>query len=206
MKELNKIIEDDEKILWEGKPNFMPFFFRGVWASLPIGTAFLVAGVLILISSYGKFVDNLTSFLISLPFLFVGSIIGIYWPLLRIWIYKHTYYGITNKRTIFQTGIIGRDFEILDFDKITNTQVNVGVFDKLFSKSSGSILISSSGDYSVNLYSHLPINRTLSNIPNPYEVFKFFKKVSYDVKTDIEFPNQYRPKINPGFKTSYKPK
>ncbi len=43
----------------------------------------------------------------------------------------------------------------------------------------------------------------ISNIENPYDVFKFFKKVSHAVKTDIHFPNLYRPDINPGYKTRY---
>ncbi|OVE74626.1 hypothetical protein BVX95_01720, partial [archaeon D22] len=41
-------------------------------------------------------------------------------------------------------------------------------------------------------------------IQNPEEVFKFFKKVSYDMKTDVQFPNKLRPKNNPGYNTNYK--
>ena len=206
MKELDKIIEDNETVFWEGKPNFWPFTLSGVLISLTVGLIFLIIGIYIFSSIFEIIDDKLTPFLISLPFLFVGIIFGIFIPCYRILLYRRTYYAITNKRVLFQTGIIGRDFEILDFDKISNAQVNVGIFDKLFSKSSGSILLSSSGDYSTTVYSYLPIGRTLSNIPHPYEVFKFFKKVSYDVKTDIEFPNQYRPRRNPGYKTAYKPK
>jgi len=47
---------------------------------------------------------------------------------------------------------------------------------------------------------------TISNIPDPYEVFKLFKKVSHDVRTDIEYPNKLRPKTNPGYKSDYKPR
>ena len=126
-------------------------------------------------------------------------------PIYKALAYRHTYYAITNKRVLLQTGVIGRDFQIVDFDKITNAEVNVGIFDKLFSRNSGSILISSAGTFTYG--KHGPIARpyTLSNIPNPYDVFKFFKKVSHAVKTDIEYPNQYRPKTNLGYRTSYNP-
>ena len=31
----------------------------------------------------------------------------------------------------------------------------------------------------------------------------FFKKVSHDVKTDIQYPNEYRPKNNPSYQSGY---
>jgi prolyl-tRNA synthetase len=37
------------------------------------------------------------------------------------------------------------------------------------------------------------------NITNPYEAFKFFKQISHDVRSDINFPNKLRPSENPGY-------
>jgi hypothetical protein len=45
----------------------------------------------------------------------------------------------------------------------------------------------------------------LSHVPHPYEVFKFFQRAEYDVKTDLEYPNRFRPPENPGYPTSYPP-
>lgn len=96
---------------------------------------------------------------------------------------------------------------MIDFDKITNAEVNVGLFDKIFSKSSGSIIISTAGAFKVNRYgSRIAAPYALNNITNPYEVFKFFKKITFDVKTDMQYPNQYRPEINPGYNTRLKAK
>lgn len=141
-----------------------------------------------------------------LPHFWVGIVLIVGIPLYQLLVYKHVYYAITNKRVLFQKGLIGRDFEIVDFDQITNAEVNVGVFDTLFGGKTGSILISTAGSitYQRGIGSQRPY--TLRNIENPYEVFKFFKKVSHAVKTDIQFPNQYRPTTNPGYKTEYNPK
>lgn len=80
------------------------------------------------------------------------------------------------------------------------------MFDKLFSKSSGTILISTAGSFVQGKYGPVAAPKRLRHIPEPYEVFKFFSKVSHDVKTDIEYPNKYRPKTNHGYKTAYEPR
>ncbi|MBU5678594.1 MAG: PH domain-containing protein [Candidatus Aenigmatarchaeota archaeon] len=129
-------------------------------------------------------------------------------------VYKNVFYGITNKRVTIQNGLKGIDFNIIDYDQITNASVNVDLIDKLFGSNSGSITIytpsivqiSRGGIFSS---SRVPMSITtpyaIRHIDNPYEVFKFFKKVSHDVKKDIEFPNKYRTDRNPGYKTGYKP-
>jgi uncharacterized membrane protein YdbT with pleckstrin-like domain len=83
--------------------------------------------------------------LILFPHFWIGLILVFGYPIYKFLVYKYTYYAITNKRVIIQKGLIGRDFEIVDFDKITNAEVNVGVLDKLFGGNSGSILISTAG-------------------------------------------------------------
>ncbi len=108
-------------------------------------------------------------------------------------------------RVIFKKGLIGRDFEMVDFDQMTNAEVNVGLFDKVFEGgNSGSILISTAG--SITYRRHDPVQKpyTLRNIEKPYNVFKFFKKVSHAVKTDIQYPNKYRPEKNPGYNIKVK--
>jgi hypothetical protein len=141
-------------------------------------------------------------FWIGLGMLFGPSIYSIL-------VFKHTYYAITDKRIIMQTGWIGRDFHIMDFDQITNSYVNVGIFDKIFGKgNTGSIIIITAGltaDTPGQNGLQKAFNSSLMSISNPYEVFKFFKKAQYDVKTDIEYPNKLRPNTNPGYQTNYKP-
>lgn len=201
MRELDKILDKNEKVFWEGKPNFWPFFLAGLFLSL-FGLIFLIAGAIILIQGIktGNFL-----FLVF-PHFWIGIVFVFGIPLYKALVYKYTYYAITNKRVILQKGLIGRDFEMVDFDQITNAEVNVSIFDKIFSRNSGSILISSAGTFIYGRHGPIAKPYTLNNIQNPYKVFKFFKKVSHAVKTDIQYPNKYRPKTNLGYRTDYNPK
>ena len=80
------------------------------------------------------------------------------------------------------------------------------MFDKLFGGKTGSIKISTAGSFTNTQPSAENKPHTISNIFNPYEVYKFFDKVEHDVKTDIEYPNKMQPPENPGYRTDYDPK
>ncbi len=201
MRELEKILNKNEKVFWEGKPKFWPFFLSSFTASF-FGLIFLIVGSFIFIQ--GIKTGNLL-FLVF-PHFWLGLLFVFGVPIYRALVWKYTYYAITNKRVLLQKGLIGRDFEMIDFDQITNAEVRVGILDKLFGKNSGSILLSSAGTLTYTRQGPVQRPYNISNVENPYDVFKFFKKVSHDVKTDIQYPNKYRPKTNPGYKTSYNPK
>jgi uncharacterized membrane protein YdbT with pleckstrin-like domain len=157
----------------------------------------------------GFFIKTSKTLIVISPisiFILIGLILFLGVPIYNLLNYTNIYYAITNKRVLFQSGVIGRDFKIVDFDQITNAQVNVGILDKLFGDDSGSILVSSAGTFVTTRQGQVARPYTLRNIENPYDVFKFFKKVSHDIKTDIYYPNKLRPKSNPGYKTGYNPK
>ena len=207
MRELDKVLDQNEKVFWEGKPKFWPFLLGGSIITIIFGLfwmVFLIPFIVIAainISQGGLFGWGI----FLLPHFWVGIVLVFGIPIYQILVYKHVYYAITNKRVLFQKGLIGRDFEMVDFDQITNTEVNVGVLDKLFGGGSGSILISTAGSFTYTRRGAVQKPYTISHIDNPYEVFKFFKKVSHAVKTDIQFPNKYRPETNPGYGTDYNP-
>lgn len=209
MRELDKVLDENEKVFWEGKPKFWPFLLGGSIFTMIFGLFWMLflipfVGFAIFDIISGSHILGFGIFL--LPHFWIGFFLVFGIPIYQILVYKHVYYAITNKRVLFQKGLIGRDFEIVDFDQITNAEVNVGLFDKLFGGNSGSILISTAGSAAHERRDLVLKPYTLRNIKNPYNVFKFFKKVSHAVKTDIQFPNQYRPSKNPGYKTSYNPK
>ncbi len=210
MKEFEKVLDQNEKILWDGHPVFWPFLLGGSVVTTLFGLFWMVF-LLPFISlaafdiMFGSHIFGFAIFL--LPHFWIGLLLVFGIPLYQFLSYKYTYYAITDKRVIFQQGVIGRDFDFIDFDQITNAQVNVGFLDKVFNNgSSGSILISSAGSFTVTRNGTVQKPYTMRNIPNPYDVFKFFKKVSHDVKTDIHYPNKLRPAENPGYKTEYDPK
>ena len=187
MLELHRVMERGERLLWKGKPAFWPFVLAGF-----LGPSFTLVAVLVglllvargLVSGAGPFA--------------VASELGLGVALVacgiayRGLVHRHTYYGITNRRVIAQGGLVGREFETVDFDKMAGAEVNVGVADKAFGKGSGSIVAESAGGFC-----------TLRNVRRPYEVLRFLKKASFDVKTDIAFTNKYRPRENPGYRSRY---
>lgn len=200
MQEFDKILDRREKVLWTGKPRFWPFFLS-ITPSAVFGLFFFLIGLLVI-------ADGLSAgnpWFILIPHFWIGVFMVFGAPIYRLLVFNHTHYAITDKRILFQGGVVGRDFEMLDFDQITNADVTVGVLDKIFGGGSGSISLASAGTFTYTRRGAILRPYTIRNIPNPYEVFKFFKKVSHDVKTDIEYPNKYRPRTNPGYRTTYRP-
>lgn len=200
MEEYTQILNDNEKVLWKGKPQFAPFLAKS-FIVVPFGLFFL--GFSIFWTINASAVPGIFS-LFGIPFILAGLSV-VFSPLYSLLVYRNVYYVITDKRVILQGGVIGRDFEIIDFDKIQSSNVNVGLSDKLVGQNSGSIsidagrIISRKNGSESNPYK-------LNSISNPYKAFEFLKSVSFDVKTDIEYPNALRPKNNPGYETEYNSK
>ena len=213
MKEIEKVLDKNEKIFWEDGPSFAPFVLSKSVITIAFGLLWLIfVGAFMMMATFmssatGGFggLFDVVSIMMLLPHLFIGFAILLGPSIYSVLVHKHTYYAITDKRILIQKGVVGRDFEIVDFDKISNAEVNIGLFDKMFGNT-GSILLTTAGSLTYSRQGPVSRPYILSNVKNPYEVFKFFKKVSYDVKTDIQFPNKYRPNVNPGYKTKYKPK
>lgn len=203
MRELDKVLNKKEKVLWEGRPEFWPFIFSRSAIITVVGFFWLLFFLPMLLMGAGLGGLGFLWWIVMLPFFLVGAILTLGMPIYNILLYGNLFYAITDKRVIIQTGVIGRDFDITDFDQITNAEVDVGFFDVLFGKRTGSIKVSTAGTYTSGEQGIVPSPYLLSNVQNPYYTFKFFKKVSHDVKTDIYYPNKLRPKTNPGYNTKY---
>ncbi len=193
MQEFEKILNENEEIIWESRPKLLPFLSPSSIRDIGmLVVAFLVAPLFMML---GLLIFSLfLSLLLSVPdILFISYFV----PVLSLVVYKillcrKTKYAITDKRIIVQTGIIGRDFSFIDFDQITNIEVDVNIFDLLFSKSSGTILVFSAGNIKTYRDGSVPEPYKMQHVPDPYLVFKKLKGVSLDVKTDIKYPNLMR--------------
>lgn len=207
MRELEKVLDQNEKVFWEGTPSFWPFLFGGSIVATCLGLFWMIFLIPFILMAAADIVSGSHVFgfgILLLPHFWIGIILVFGIPIYQILSYKHTYYAITDKRVILQKGWIGRDFEMVDFDQITNSEVNVGIFDKIFGRgNTGSILISTAGSLTYARQGVAQKPYTIRNVNNPYDIFKFLKKTSYDVKTDIEYPNKLRPDENPGYQTNY---
>ncbi|MEK6968673.1 MAG: PH domain-containing protein [Nanoarchaeota archaeon] len=222
MRELDKVLDSNEKVIWEGTPKFLPYLFGTVLFGslariimflffLPFLLMFLMPFYMIIFLLVFGFLKTIgVSFAVATGIslfsilIFYGFIYFVVIPIFVYLSYRNLYFAITDKRVILQSGIIGRDFKMADFDQISNAEVDVGIFDKIFGGKTGSISVYTPGNVRQTRYGTINVPHKLANILDPYEVFKFFKKASFDVKTDISYPNKMRPKTNPGYNTQYK--
>lgn len=194
MNELNKVLNADERVLWQGKPVFFPYYMsKGISVTL---FGLFWTGIII-VGFGGHFPQSLMIYL----FLLIGIGMIILPPILAALSYLNLYFAVTDKRIIIQSGIIGRDFKFLDFDQITDANVDVNIIDKMFG--TGTINISSPGTVTIHK-GRTSYGFSFGNVSSPYEVFKFVKRTEFNVKTDINYPNQLRPTTNPGYNTQYK--
>ncbi|MFH1977892.1 MAG: PH domain-containing protein [Candidatus Aenigmatarchaeota archaeon] len=202
MPTIDYLLDPGEKVIWRGKPKFWPF----VWPSLiiiPFGVIFMAIPIAM------AFLAGFGVYLFIIPHFWIGVIMVVGAPLYSMLVHKHVEYAITDKRVMVQKGLIGRDFNTIDYEKIQDVSVNVGIIDKIFN--CGTIISTSAGylrNYQGGAHGNtfsVPGN-LFKSIPEPYEVYKLLKKVVLDVKTDINYPNKYRPDTNPGYGTKYRGK
>ncbi|MDR2171729.1 MAG: PH domain-containing protein [Planctomycetaceae bacterium] len=184
-------------MFWVGAPNFWAWMSSAV-VVLPIGFLWGIFDLAFYMfwssmpfpSAFGYFV---------LPFLAVhsfpcwGSVLYVLWLYLS---YNNVAYTFTNKRVMMRSGLLGIDYQIIDYDKIHDIQVNVNPFEKYLNV--GSILFNTG----IDLRGHV-ISKRFYGIENPYEIFRRIKEISLDVKADLNYPNANRPETNPGYKTKY---
>jgi hypothetical protein len=196
MSDIQKVLAPGEKILWEGKPQFWPFIF----SALPI---LLIAAIFIFVSVATNGGDGFAVDFSDGAFttLILAALVGPGYFLYQLIVYRFVYYVITDKRTLIQAGVIGRDFTGIEHDAVVSTSVYVGLTDRVFGKNSGTVKILHSGSASSKRGTPQPTG--LVSVTDPYAVYQLFNKTSHDVRTDIQYPNAMRPENNPGYKTEY---
>jgi len=118
-------------------------------------------------------------------------------------------YAITSKRTIIKSGLIGTDFQSIVFDQIKNVFVSVGIMGKIFNV--GTIKIdlgqtethtTSSNNGRSSSTSTNPVYETLSDIDNPYEVYKYFQQTLEGRKESLYSGAAYKESHPEGFEKS----
>lgn len=118
MNEIAQILEPKEKVVYEGKPEYAPYMAANLFASI-------LAGIFI-----GVFLGLLSKSIILA--VSIGIVILILGIVITNIAYARIHYSITNKRAIIQKGIIGRDFKSIDYDRMQNVSVDVGILGVIF--------------------------------------------------------------------------
>ena len=195
-----------EKLLWSGKPKKSVFILENVFQMLPfalIWLAFDAFFIVMMVKTSGSMPEGMWLFLI--PF-FALHLLPVWLWLSKVLTankrYKNTEYCITDKRVIIKSGFIGMQVNSLMMKDIANVDMRRGILDTMFGV--GDVYISTVG-VPVATRNRASFGNAIIDIPDALEVMQLIQKVSYDIKSDIGFPNAMRPDSSPGYKTEYNP-
>jgi len=182
MSYIDNVLERSERKVWEGKIN-RKVMFTGLIIGLVIViliSAFFFVKETIDYTSNGK-PKQIGGFTIGIIVLVVGMLI----IFLNFFSNLVVEYGITNKRIIIKSGLIGTDYKSIYFEQISQVVVDVGLIGKIFGTGNlkidtGKTETYSSGGARVGGVSHQSIRTrtmydTLKNIDNPYEVYNIIQ-------------------------------
>jgi uncharacterized membrane protein YdbT with pleckstrin-like domain len=180
LSKFDKLLNANEKIIWSGKPVRKAFILSGV-VSIPFGLIFMAFAIFWMWTAASGGAPYFFS-LFGLVFVLIGFGIVFGPSLLQLLRYRNTEYVITDKRVITQTGAIGLDTRFVDFEKIQEVYVQIGVMDRLFG--TGSVYAMTAGfsgfgprgGYGYG-YGGFAFNRpSLSALKEPYEVQKLLQE------------------------------
>ena len=197
--EFDSVKNDNEEIMWIGKPLFLPYALSSLWSGVGL-VSFIFFGIILskcAKNQDGSKVDLNSNWIFILPVLFFLAEV-----VYKLFSFSNTSYAYTNRRVMMRTGFIGTSFKSIDYDKISDIEVTVSFIERYFNV--GTIKFFS-GRTQTDEGKTTKLYDNWEAIANPYEVFKLVKKVSVDIKTDYNYPNALRPESNPGYNTKYNP-
>lgn len=200
--DISNMLMNGEKILWKGKPVKSAYILNSILTLAPFGIFWLLIDTFII-----------TTLVASGAFEKMGLFIIVFFALhlfpVWMWIsncltsfkrWKNTDYVVTDKRILVSSGFIGIDYKNIYYKEIKDVSLKVGIIDRILNV--GDIYIQGSNVVMSNqANSKVTI---LYDISNPYETFKIIQKIILDIQTDMNYPNDLRPKENHGYNTEYK--
>jgi hypothetical protein len=196
LNEIDAILDPNEKILWRGKPQY----FAYILSACPAVLMGIFWSMFLVPFYWAVFTKKFPIFVWVVLGPHTAVALGLLTaPLWASLFYPYIEYAITTKRIIMKSGFFARNFETLDYALLTDISISIGPVGRL--TTTGDILFMSG----MGMFTEKTGKHKLQAIEQPYEVFKLLKQTYFDVKTDMQFPNQMRPMINPGYQTQYRP-
>lgn len=160
-------LEDGEKVLWQGKPEFGPFILSGFGGIIP-GLAFFIFSLFWTVSAGGMGAPS-EFIIIGTLFMLIGLFILLGGPIAQWLRYNNTEYVITDRRIITQTGAIGLDTRYIENEWVREVYVNVSIMDRLFG--TGSVMVSTASGM-IGGTGPNAMRPALASLADPYAVQK----------------------------------
>ena len=198
--ELRNLVNNGEKILYEGKPSKKCFIFESIFnPMMPFAIIWAIIDFGIIGTSL--FFSDSNFFVFIIPFMLLH--------LMPVWIYlggvlfsfrkyKNTYYIVTDYGVYISNGIFVKQYNQKPFSELSHVDLHRGIFDQKFN--TGDIVLTSNQLSTNNTVRAMSI----ASIENYTEVYNLVKKLQKDIYTDVMYPNDKRPPENHGYHTEYK--
>lgn len=190
---IEDIIDEDEKILWRGKPYrksfilssfFRMFFFAIIWL------AFDTFAIVMIVSTGIK----------EWWFILI-MVIFFAFHLLPVWAWisnivtaskrqKREEYAFTERRIIIKSGIISSNIQSINYSSIDSINMKVGLIERACKVADIYIVYNNK-------------KAILEDLSDPYFIYHKLQKIANDIKADIIYPNALRKEENTGYKTNY---
>lgn len=185
---IDAVIDSSEKILWDGKPDKFLYILGAIQAYLSLIIFAIVSYFAIFFLIGEKDAQIFVYFAFLLTLLIISGYIY------RIFNWKHVRYVVTDKRIYIESGVIGRDIDLIEFLDVKEPIMSVGYLEN--SRGKGTIqmnpYISRSGRRPVTRYAY-----SLVHVADPQLVFQIIKQQSMTIRADASFSNANRPEENP---------
>ena len=199
--DLKQLINENEKILYEGKPNKKCFVFESIFnPMMPFALLwgiidFSILGGTLFFSGESKIGFFIIPFMLLhlMPvWIYLGGVI------FSVRKYRNTYYIVTDSGIYVSGGIFSKTYNHKPFAELSHVDLHRGIFDQMFNV--GDIITTSSQFTNNNSNASISI----CSISNYIDVYNMVKKLQKDIYTDVMYPNDKRPSENHGYNTEYK--
>ncbi|WP_071441265.1 PH domain-containing protein [Traorella massiliensis] len=185
------LIKNNETILSQMKPDKFCYCFLPSLRMLPIAIIWGCFDIVFIVSFLQVASGPMLLLLIAFFAIHLYPCYSVFTSYIRRRIeWENVQYAVTDHRVIQVGGALGVEVRSIDHHEIDHVNITMGLIEKL--KHVGSIHITSDSG-----------KIDFISINEPVKVYKMLTRTSFDVKSDIEYPNALRPGNNPGYQTKY---
>lgn len=200
MVDLRTVIGENEKIIWEGKPDKKCFILESIFNPLlPFALLWGCIDIFVLgqigFNEAAGFVIPFMLLHMMPVWMYLGGII------LSLRKYRNTYYIITDVGLYVSGGAFSYSYDMRPWAELSDISLHRGIFDQQLGV--GDVICACNSEHIVNGKTYTS-SMSVLNIREYQEVFKLVKQLQRDIHADTMFPNDLRPKENHGYNTEYK--
>lgn len=203
---LYTMMGQNERPIWQGKPNKMCFLLEAVFNPLlPFALIWAI------VDSFMGFMAFSTMKEANMQMILTGFFLI---HLMPVWIYiagvlfsyfkyMHTEFLITDKGVYCSGGIFAITYEHKPYAEVSHINMHRGIIDQMLGV--GDVTLTSNHDGYNTRESHSAYRGiTICDIPDYKKVYDLLKQLQTDVYADTMYPNDLRPKENHGYNTEYR--